>query len=265
MVRANVNDTLPSALIGEATSSTATIKDAFVINELVNLCSTQAYYTTPSTTSWINSSVVTLSNGAAYYVRFLDANTISLYDTLANAQAGGTTGLIYYSSTGNTVNSTFFIDSVLAPTLVKAILHIEKPASVGYISLYAFDYGRSNTMTLIGQYHPSETNPKYRRIRIGKSAAWARIIYRTKAPKITSVYDYIPLENARAILAALHACDLEDKDFIEQSQKYWQVAIAYLHNQNESMEGHAMMPPQINNITYGDGTDPVIDSDFYGY
>ena len=120
-------------------------------------------------------------------------------------------------------------------------------------------------MALIGLYHPSETNPKYRRIRIGKSAAWARIIYRTKSPEITSVYDYIPLENARAILAAVHACDLEDKDFIEQSQKYWQVAIAYLHNQNESMEGHAMMPPQINGLTYGDQTDPVIDSDFYGY
>jgi len=25
------------------------------------------------------------------------------------------------------------------------------------------------------------------------------------------------------------------------------------------------MPPQINGLTYGDQTDPVIDSDFYGY
>jgi len=265
MVRANTNDTLPSALIGEATSSTNTIKDAFVINNIADLTSAQAYYTTPSTASWINSSVVTLNNGTAYYARFVDENTISLYDTLAHANAGGTTGLVYYSSTGSTATSTFFIDSVLAPTLVKAILHIEKPASAGYISLYAFDRGRTNSLALIGQYHPSETNPKYRRIRIGKTAAWARIIYRTKAPEITSVYDYIPLENSRAILAALHACDLEDKDFIEQSQKYWQVAIAYLHNQNESMEGHAMMPPQINGLTYGDQTDPVIDSDFYGY
>ena len=265
MVRANTNDTLPSALVAEATSSTNTIQDAFVINNVENLTSAQAYYTTSSTTSWINSSVVTLSNDTAYYARFVDSNTISLYDTLAHANAGGTTGLIYYSSTGSTATSTFFIDSVLAPTLVKSILHIEKPVSAGYISLYAFDYGRTNTLALIGQYHPSETNPKYRRIRIGKNAAWARIIYRTKSPEITSVYDYIPLENARAILAAVHACDLEDKDFIDQSQKYWQVAIAYLHNQNESMEGHAMMPPQINGLTYGDQTDPVIDSDFYGY
>ena len=265
MVRANANDTLPSALAGEAFSSSTTISDAFDINLTSPLSSAQAYYTSPSLTSWENSSVVTLSNATAYYARYIDPNTISLYDTLANANAGGSTGLISLYSAGSTTSSTFFIDSVLAPTLVKGILHIEKPVTVGYVSLYAFDQGRNTNLTLIGQYHPTETNPKYRRIRIGKNAAWARIIYRAKSPDITSVYDYIPLENTRAILAAIHACDLEDKDFIEQSQKYWQIAISYLHNQNESMEGHAMMPPQINNITYGDGTDPVIDSDFYGY
>ena len=265
MVRANTGDTLPSALVAEAFSSSTTISDAFTINLTSPLESAQAYYTSPSLTSWKNSSVVTLSNATAYYARYVDPNTISLYDTLDHANAGAATGLISLYSIGSTATSTLFIDSVLAPTLVKSVLHIEKPVTVGYVSLYAFDQGRNTNLTLIGQYHPTETNPKYRRIRIGKNAAWARIIYRAKSPEITSVYDYIPLENTRAILAAIHACDLEDKDFIEQSQKYWQIAISYLHNQNESMEGHAMMPPQINGLTYGDTTDPVIDSDFYGY
>jgi len=161
-------------------------------------------------------------------------------------------------STGNTVDSFFYCDLIRQPTLVKAIAHVEKPDTVGYVSLYAFDYGRSNDMALIGQYHPSETNPKYRRIRIGRKAAWARIIYRVKSPEFTSEYDYVPLENPRAIIAAVHAIDLEDKDFLEQAQKYWQTAIAYLKNENESMDGHAMQTPQINNITYGDGTDPIM-------
>jgi type IV secretory pathway VirD2 relaxase len=113
-------------------------------------------------------------------------------------------------------------------------------------------------MALVGQYHPTETNPKYRRIRIGKKCSWARIIYRMAHPVITSQYDYIPVENERAIIAAVHACDLEDKDFSEQAQRYWSIAIQYLRNQNESMDGHAMMPPQINNITYGDHTDDVM-------
>jgi len=105
---------------------------------------------------------------------------------------------------------------------------------------------------------PSETNPKYRRVRLGKPCSWARIIYRVKAPIISSKYDYIPLEQTRAIIAAVHAVDLEDKDFMDQATKYWAMALNYLKNQQNSMEGHAMLPPQINNETYGDGSDWVM-------
>lgn len=194
-----------------------------------------------------------------YYARPVDANSFELYDTYANAiNTASTTGRITYYNTGDSASSTFFVDSILPPTLVKSVLHVEKPETLGYVSLYALDYGRSNDMALIGQYHPTETNPKYRRIRIGKHCSWARIIYRMAHPFITSQYDYIPVENERAIIAAVHACDLEDKDFMEQAQMYWATAISYLKNQNESMEGHAMQPPQINNITYGDYTDDVM-------
>jgi hypothetical protein len=194
-----------------------------------------------------------------YYARPNGRDAVELYDTRQNAiNANSVVGRISFYNTGDTLESVFFIDSILPPTLVKAIMHIEKPVTEGYVSLYAYDYGRSNDMALVGQYHPSEVNPKYRRIRIGQQCAWARIIYRVKAPNITSVYDYIPLENERAIIAAVHACDLEDKDFMEQAQKYWSTAVSYLKNQNESMEGHAMQPPQINGITYGDMTDPVM-------
>jgi hypothetical protein len=194
-----------------------------------------------------------------YYARPDGRNMVELYDTRQHAiDTESTTGRISFYNTGETLESTFFIDSILPPTLIKSILHIEKPVTEGYVSLYAYDYGRSNDMALIGQYHPSEVNPKYRRIRIGKQCSWARVIYRVKAPNITSVYDYIPLENERAIIAAVHACDLEDKDFMDQAQKYWATAVSYLKNQNESMEGHAVQPPQINNITYGDYTDEVM-------
>ena len=194
-----------------------------------------------------------------YYARSIKGNAFELYDTFGNAlNAPSITGRISFLTSGDTISSVFFSDLVTSQTLVKIVRHVEKPVTVGYVSLYAFDYGRSNDMALIGQYHPTETNPKYRRIRIGKPCAWARIIYRVKAPEITSIYDYIPIENTRAIVAAVHAVDLEDKDFMEQSQKYWQAAIMYLKNENDSMDGHAMMPPQINNETYGDGTDCVM-------
>jgi hypothetical protein len=194
-----------------------------------------------------------------YYVRRIDNNSFELYDTLAHARnLTSTTGRRTYTTTGNSVSSTFFVDAISDPIFVKSVAHIEKPLTDGYVSLYAWDYGRSNDMTLIGQYHPTEINPQYRRIRIGKPCAWARIIYKVTNPSITSVYDYIPLEQERAIIAAVHAVDLEDKDFADQAMRYWQIAFGYLKNQQESIDGHAMVTPQINGITYGDTTDPVM-------
>jgi hypothetical protein len=200
-----------------------------------------------------------LTAGTTYYARRVDNNSFELYDTLAQARnTSSTTGRKTYTTTGETVESTFFVDSVTLPTFVKSVVQIDKPITEGYVSLYAYDYGRSNDMTLIGQYHPSEVNPQYRRIRIGKPCAWARISYRIQTPSITSIYDFIPLEQVRAIVTAVHACDLEDKDFAEQSARYWQIAFAYLKNQQESIDGHAMSVPQINAICYGDTSDPVM-------
>jgi len=186
-------------------------------------------------------------------------NSFELYDTLNHARdLTSTIGRKTYTTSGSKVMSTFFTDAIFDAILVKSVDHIEKPLTDGYVSLYAWDYGRSNDMTLIGQYHPTEVNPQYRKIRIGKPCAWARILYQVTAPKVSSVYDFIPLEQERAIIAAVHAVDLEDKDFADQAIRYWGIAFQYLKNQQESIDGHAMTPPQINNITYGDGTDVVM-------
>jgi hypothetical protein len=202
-----------------------------------------------------------LTAGTTYYARRIDNDSFELYNTVNNARnETSVVGRISYTTSGNTNESTFIIDSVTPPTFVKSVYQVDKPITEGYVSLYAYDYGRSNDMTLIGQYHPSEVNPQYRRIRIGKPCAWARISYRIQTPSITSVYDFIPLEQERAIVTAVHACDLEDKDFADQSARYWQIAFAYLKNQQESIDGHAMVVPQINSVCYaeGDGADPVM-------
>jgi hypothetical protein len=201
---------------------------------------------------------VPLVANTTYYVRRVDENNIELYTTAANAKGTGTTGRIEFQTPGNSVKSTFFIDAVDESVLVKSIAQIEKPITDGFVLLYAWDQGRSNDMTLIGRYHPSEVNPQYRRLRLGKKCAWVRLAYRMSPPFITSVYDYIPVEHERAIIAAVHACDMEDKDFAEQATRYWGIAFNYLRNQQEYIDGHAMVAPQVNGITYGDTTDPVI-------
>lgn len=197
--------------------------------------------------------------GTTYFIRRINNDEFELYATKAQSQnLSSTTGRISYYTSGLSVDSKFFIDAIEDAILVKSVANIQKPLTDGFVSLYAMDYGRSNDLTLIGQYHPQEVNPQYRRIRIGKPCAWARIAYRIKPPIITSKYDYVPIEHTRAIITAVHACDLEDKDFAEQALRYWGFAMAYLKNQQDHQDGHAFVPPQINNLTYGDGTDPVM-------
>jgi hypothetical protein len=200
-----------------------------------------------------------LTPATPYFIRRVDNSTFELYDTYAHAlNTLATTGRVSYLTTGNSLTSYFFVDSLENITFVKSVSQVDKPITDGYVSLYAYDYGRTNDMTLIGQYHPTETNPQYRRVRIGKPCAWARIMYRVHAPTITSIYDFIPLEQTRAIINAVHAVDLEDKDFAEQSARYLSMAYKYLSNQQEAVTGHAMQAPQINNLTYGDGSDYVM-------
>ena len=197
--------------------------------------------------------------GTTYFIRRIDNDEFELYSTKSQAQnLSSTNGRISYLTSGTSVDSTFFVDAIEDPILVKSVANIQKPLTDGYVSLYAMDYGRSNDLTLIGQYHPNEVNPQYRRIRLGKPCAWARIAYRLKPPVVSSKYDYIPIEHDRAIITAVHACDLEDKDFSEQALRYWGFAFAYLKNQQEHQDGHAMLPPQVNGITYGDRTDVVM-------
>lgn len=212
-----------------------------------------------SATAFLNGSVtaITLTNAGSNYASEPTV-VFSGGGGVGAAAKANFTEIAKWFSSGTNPDLEFLVQAQESPILVKNIEHIEKPKTSGFISLYAADFGRSNDLTLIGQYHPTETNPKYRRIRLGKKCSWARILYQPKAPRFESQLDYIPVENARAVIAAVHAVDLEDKDFLDQAQRYWQLATTYLRAQNESLDGHAMQTPQINNITFGDGTDPVM-------
>jgi len=233
-----------------ATPSTSIISDALLYN------------TGQTVTVRSNSGDVLpsgLSPDTNYFVRRIANNEIELYTTQDAAEnLLSIDGRVSFLTSGLTIDSQFFVDAIEPPILVKSVANIQKPLTDGFVSLYAMDFGRSNDLTLIGQYHPTEVNPQYRRIRIGKPCAWARIAYRLKPPVINSKYDFIPIEHTRAIICGVHACDLEDKDFAEQALRYWGFALAYLKNQQEHQDGHAFVPPQINDLTYGDGTDPVM-------
>lgn len=204
---------------------------------------------------------IPLQNGIFYYARTLPslgligANYMQLYDTKAHAQdVKSSVGLIVYSSVGYDINSTFFIYNIQDPVFVKEITNVEKPLSNAYISLYAWDYGRGNDLTLIGQYHPKEVNPRYRRIRLGTCCAWVRVLYKVKFQLVTSQYDYVPIENRQALIEIVKSLFLFDKEFFDAAEKKRLLAINYLKKEQQSLDSHTFYPPQINCID-GDRND----------
>ena len=56
---------------------------------------------------------------------------------------------------------------------------------------------------LLGVYEPDETDPLYRRIRLGRGCDWVRIHYRKTGASIRSNYDRVPLMSQTAFFSAL--------------------------------------------------------------
>jgi len=197
-----------------------------------------------------------LSDSTTYYARWVSPDLIEVYDTQAHARdLAHTTGRVaFYVADG----TTFTVSGVYDPTLVRAVTAIDKPETVGSVTLYAWDPRNSDELTLLGVYGPRERNPSYRRIRLGKKCAWVRVLYKVQAPKVESLDDFIPIEQERAVLMAVRAIDLENKNFIAQAASYWTVAAQYLLNQHESNVGHAGEPPQVQVSGYSMGEGPVI-------
>lgn len=96
---------------------------------------------------------------------------------------------------------------------VSRITGIEKEDMVGMCRLSTTDDG-GNTGVLLGVYEPDEVLPQYRRIKLGRCSSWVRIAYRKDHPRITSLYDRLPLLSRLAFLLALRACKAyNEQDF----------------------------------------------------
>ena len=104
---------------------------------------------------------------------------------------------------------------------VSRIERITKDITKGFVSLSGFDTDGLNA-TLIGYYWPDETEPRYRRIRVGCSCDWVRMRYRKRTRKITSLTDPIHLQSKLSVvtmmmsLAALGKGDVQTSEMMEQ-------------------------------------------------
>lgn len=185
-----------------------------------------------------------------YYLRAIDNDSVEIYDTLAHANdTSHTTGRITLLNVGA---GTHTFKQTLPNWLVSKVSRVQKSATLGVIELYAWDTGRTNNLTLLGRYEPSETDPQYRRIKLGTNCACVRMMYRRRTYEVTSLNDYIPLTSKRAIITMIKALDFEDKDFLDKAMQYEKKAVEYLNLENSWAGGPEGVQIQFNDSIWTD-------------
>lgn len=179
-----------------------------------------------------------------YYIRRLDDNTIELYDTAAHAQnTASTVGRI---SPVNTGSGTHTLVQSLAAYQLQRITRIIKSPTNGFIQLYAWDNGRADALTLIGNYYPDETEPRYRRIKLASCCPWVRIAFKQDVFEIKADDDLVPIPSAMAVLLMMKAVQLYGTEFSDDAEKFESNALRLLGEAQTSLDGPDSPTMQVN-------------------
>lgn len=125
---------------------------------------------------------------------------------------------------------------------ISRITRVRKSATKGYIRLTSFDIG-STTGVLLGDYAPDETEPSYRRIKLGRNCGWVRIIYRRRIFKVTKLTDLIPLHSPFAVLMALKAITKMEDDQLDEGDRYLERAVSFLTK--EQLSRNPVFTPEV--------------------
>jgi hypothetical protein len=168
-----------------------------------------------------------------------------------SADAGSSFRVYGYDGAGGWIRSIEAgvpVDGVLVPVVytgtlptfttqtIRSIVRIEKPVTIGAISLYALS--ASNVPTyLLGQYLPKEKNPEYRQFQIsGCQCGWARIAFRKAIGTLSSDSDIIPLHSRYAIVLMAKALKKFDDDRLEEGEVYQNKAVQLLVKKQLSVD-----------------------------
>lgn len=191
----------------------------------------------PSSAYLVAVTETALDNGVVLRVFGWDSNNKRIFT------ANPTTGVIEDGFIIPTIYG-FPVISTNQPTIAK-IDRIQKAVSKGYIKLVAIDSSTNLPQTTVGYYQPYETDPRYRRIRVGGNQ-WVRIRYKKKNMVIRSQSDWINVDNRQALLLALKAIRYRDQNqFALADQAEQQCAKALSEEAQSKAPPQALNTPQI--------------------
>lgn len=133
----------------------------------------------------------------------------------------------------------YSLPDVKAPVFSR-VTRIRKAVTKGPIRLSSFELS-AITGTLLGSFAHDETDPQYRRIKLGRAVDWVRIMFRRRVYKIASKDDLIPLPSQVAILTMLRAIkyynegDLARATACEATARRWIAEAQDVHTSDLSM------------------------------
>lgn len=155
---------------------------------------------------------------------------------------------------GNTVDGYKVVVSLTQTTplssvpFFKRITEVRKTSSKAFVSLYASN--EDATTYLIGEYEPSETLPKYRRIYLSQDACWVRIQFRRKILRVSAQSDRVPIHSRYALMLMCKALQKYDDDKIDEGMKYEEKAVKLLIEKQQASNPVVSPSIQMN----GEGT-----------
>lgn len=164
-----------------------------------------------------------ITDEAELWVYGYDINDQRIFSTVDDATVDGYRVVLTESPAAPDPSAPFF----------KRITEVRKSITKGFVSLYGSN--EDSETSLLGQYEPFETLPKYRRLLISTEACWVRIQFRRKVFRVTTQSDRIPLHSRYALMLMCKALQKFDDDKIEEAQIYEDKAVKLLiEKQNAS-------------------------------
>lgn len=129
-----------------------------------------------------------------------------------------------------------------ARTLFRKITRVTKPVTRGYVKLLSFPVRQLALSMNTGYYAPNETNPTYRRIKVGARCAWTRIRYRRASLALVNDWDVVPIGSYQATLDLLKSIRLSDSNNVDLSEQYLAKAVRLLSEIQSVESGFTWSP-----------------------
>lgn len=131
------------------------------------------------------------------------------------------------------------------PTYFRKITRVTKPVTRGYVKLIAFPIRQMALSVNLGYYAPNETNPTYRRIKVGALCKWVRVKYRRSSIALVDDTDIVPLGAYQATLDLIKSIRLSDSNNVDLAEVYLQRAVRLLNEVQSSESGATYSPIQV--------------------